>query len=69
MITLNGKQIKGLLYFACPDEGDPDQLGSEITIDYFPGGENDPETGEPIPSGYYAWFSEYPEEGSIYLEP
>lgn len=69
MIVLTGKQIKDLLDFACPDEGDEDQLKSDIAIEFYEAGEHDESTKEPFRQGYYAFLVEYPEEGSIFLEP
>jgi hypothetical protein len=61
-IILTGKQIKDLVEFCCPDDGDEDQLESEIVIQYFPN------SFKKFKAGTYAWFAEYPEEGSINLD-
>jgi len=68
--TLTGKQLRELVEFVCPD-GDEDQLETEISIQYI---EKEPykqmiknEENIEFKPGYYAWLSDYPEEGSIYL--
>jgi len=66
MITLTGQQIVELAEFAVPDNIGS-QLETEITIEWNPGGRTDPETGDKIEAGYYAWFTEYPEEGALKL--
>ncbi len=67
-VNLTGNQVKQLAEFVYPDEDD-EQLETLVSVQYFDTEATDKETGEKRPKGYYAWLSEYPEEGSIYLEP
>ena len=60
-VTLNGHAIKDLVSFVCPDEGDTDQLETEVTIDWMP--ERKSTDGDQLSAGYYAFLTEYPEEG------
>lgn len=62
-LGINGYQIKRLLDFV--DNEDE----SEVTLAYVDherpdGNSND---GEMMPKGLYAWYTDYPEEGSMWL--
>ncbi|MCA8177493.1 hypothetical protein LGM48_24540 [Burkholderia multivorans] len=57
-LTLTGAQLLEALDFIAPDR-DPDQLESEVTIQYGEG-----HTGK----GMYCWCTEYPDEGAIFLD-
>jgi len=62
-VAINGYQIKRLLDFVDSDNE------AELTLQYVDherpdGNSND---GEVMPEGLYAWFSEYPDEGSLWL--
>lgn len=62
-LDINGYQIKRLLDFV--DNEDE----SEVTLQYVDherpdGNSND---GEIMPKGLYAWYTDYPEEGSMWL--
>jgi hypothetical protein len=59
-ISLNGVQIAALLDFT------DRELDAQITLGHFDDRRPDSE-GNPMPAGLYAWFTEYPEEGAIYL--
>lgn len=67
-VCLNGKQLRDLVEFVCPDGGDTDELETEVSIRYFYNKSIDDETQEVLQPGYYACLAEYPEEGSIYLD-
>jgi len=63
MIHINGYQIKRLLDFIDGEDETP------LTLDFVDherpdGNSND---GEIMPAGLYAWFTEYPDEGSLWL--
>lgn len=63
-ITLNYSQVvQALECFG--GEVDPE---TEVCIQWFDAAPNCPETGEKMPAGYYLFFTEYPEEGRIYLD-
>lgn len=67
-VTLTGRQIKNALEFVNPDgDRDLDQLECELTIRYFPAS-TDQEMGEKMPAGYWAFFTDYPDEGRIDLD-
>lgn len=57
MITLNLNQIKILLEMC----GDDDEITTELVIEERADGYHG--------SGLYAYDSEYPEEGSVFLDP
>lgn len=59
-ITLTASQLKEAFDFIAPDD-EVGQLETEITIEYF----GNEELVDKV--GYYAYATEYPEEGSIYL--
>lgn len=59
IITLSCKQLFEAARFGAPDENDNDQLETEISIAWF----NDGHSG----AGYYAYYSDLPEEGCIFL--
>ena len=62
MIILNVKQLRDALDYANPDGPEAtDQLDTEISIDFFP--ERISVEGKPMPAGFYAWLTEYPDEG------
>lgn len=66
-ITLTGAQIRNLLELVNPDgDDDEDQLETEATIQWMP--ERVSEEGGPMAAGYYAWITEYPEEGVFPLD-
>ena len=60
MIHMTGYQIHRLWDFV---DAEPD---AQVTLDVFPE-RPDLETGEKMPAGLYAWFTDYPDEGSIWL--
>jgi hypothetical protein len=63
-ITLSAAQLREVLDFINPDgEQDAAQMEDEVSIEYFEARTSD--DGEFIPAGYFAWVTEYPEEGSI----
>jgi hypothetical protein len=61
-ISLNGYQIRRLWDFVDAEDE------AEIEIEYVdyerPDGNSD---GEIMPAGLYAWFRDYPDEGSLWL--
>jgi len=57
-ITLTAKQLKSALEFVAPD-GTEDQLKQEVSIGWISRKESN--------IGYYAWLTEEPGEGSIFL--
>lgn len=57
-ITLTCKELLEVVNFGAPD-GDDEQLETEMTIQYSDNGHSG--------AGYYAYYSEYPEEGAIKL--
>lgn len=59
-IIINGYQIERLRDFV---DAEPE---AEVTLGAFPE-RPDMETGEKMPAGLYAWFADYPDEGSIWL--
>lgn len=59
-ITLNGHELRNALQLATDD------LETAISIQYKQDGKDI--DGEDAPAGYYAWYHEYPEEGSIRLD-
>ena len=61
-ITLSGRELRDALRFVNPDEGDAEQLDAEVTLFYRKHDEAT-ECGEPLPSGWYCYMTEYPEEG------
>lgn len=64
VIRLNGHQLLAALDFIAPDRTD-DQLETDACIQYGPARTDDGETEGP---GYFCWYSEYPEEGSLFLD-
>ncbi len=58
-IQLTGLQVQHLWDF-CGGE-----LDAEVTIDRLEARTST--DGEPMPAGLYAWFTEYPEEGCLFL--
>ncbi|MCP1117009.1 hypothetical protein [Robbsia andropogonis] len=59
--TLSGHELLAALDFIAPDRDTPehaDQLDGEVTIQY-----GDGHTGK----GYYAWCTDYADEGSVFL--
>lgn len=65
-ITLTAPQLRQALDFVNPDKGDADQQEDRLTIAWA---KESTSEGETRPAGLYAWFTEYPEEGAIYLDP
>lgn len=69
-VTLNGRQVAELYDFmdlgAERTHSLTDGYVTDISIQWFD--ERPPVDGLPSPAGYYAWFTEYPEEGSLYLD-
>lgn len=61
-ITFNGAQLAQLRDFT------DDERDAEISIGWFQERMPDSE-GNEMPAGHYAWFTEHPEEGAIYLQP
>lgn len=62
MVTLNAKQIRDLLNYVNPDGPEyEDQMETDVSIDWMESRTS--EEGEPMSAGYYAWLTEYPEEG------
>lgn len=62
-LILTGRQLRDALSYVNPDEGDEYQLDTEIS--FFYRSEADVSTdGDPLPIGWYCYFSEYPEEGA-----
>lgn len=59
-MELTGYQIKCLADFT-----DGEDI-AEIIVEHFEASK-DAETGEHMPAGLYAYFTEYPEEGRLYL--
>jgi hypothetical protein len=59
-LTLTGYQIEQLADFV---DGERD---TELTLAHFPKRPPDAD-GNEMPAGLYAWFSEYPDEGSLHL--
>lgn len=59
-LSLNGFQIKALMDMVA---GESD---SQITVAHFPA-DKDAETGEPMPEGLWAFYTEHPEEGRFFL--
>lgn len=57
-ITLSAAQIQDLMDFM--GDADPE---TEITITHFPEPWHDKHEGTDEPAGFYAYFTEYPEEG------
>lgn len=67
-ITLSAKQVKNLLEFGAPDhETETEQLETEVTIFELKEPQKCIDTGDDMPAGIYAYLTEYPEEGSVYL--
>lgn len=67
-INITAKEILELLEYAAPDrEKDPEQLETQMTLWTAKEPYKDAETGEERPAGIYAYFSEYPEEGSVFI--
>lgn len=65
LVTLTGWQVRHLWDFLDLSGGDSDDE-SDVTVQWFD--EQPPDAdGEPFPAGYYAYFTEYPEEGRLYL--
>jgi len=64
-ITLNGFQLRDALEFLAPD-GTDEQLEQEVSIQWGPQRTHDEGTD---PEGFYCWLTEYPDEGSIPLDP
>lgn len=60
-VQITGWQVKHLLDFM---DGEDE---AELTLEHFAEERKDSETGEAMPPGLYAWFTEYPEEGSLLL--
>ncbi|HBM1162286.1 TPA: hypothetical protein LUC54_003291 [Acinetobacter baumannii] len=58
-VELTCEQLYAAANFGSPDN-DPDLIDTEVTIAWFESGHSG--------SGYYAYISEYPEEGAIKLE-
>jgi len=61
-ITLDGAQIAQLQGFA------DNEMDAQISIGWFPERKPDAD-GNEMPEGYYAWFTEYPDDGALLLEP
>ncbi|MBJ8450294.1 hypothetical protein I6M90_01105 [Acinetobacter bereziniae] len=59
-VTLTCSELLEAFQFGAPDgEGDEDQMVTEMTIEWFEDGHSG--------KGYYAYYSELPEEGAIKL--
>lgn len=58
-MNINGFQLMHLADFV---DGERE---TELTLEVFP--EHTANNGEHMPAGLYAWFSEYPEEGKLWL--
>lgn len=59
-IVLTCSQLLEAFQFGAPDgESDEDQMATEMAIKWF----NDGHSG----AGYYCYYSDYPEEGAIFL--
>ena len=68
-MILTGKQLRDALAFIAPDVGDEDQLETEAIFHKVETAFTCPETGELRPAGIYVGLAEYPEEGSVQLDP
>ena len=66
-LTLNARQLHQAHELANPDSGDTDQEEAEVTIAWMPAGVDT--DGAATPQGFYAWLTEYPEEGALFLDP
>lgn len=61
-MTLSAKQLREALELCAPDDGDLDQLETEVTF-FFREKDEISDEGEPMPRGWYCYLSEYPEDG------
>lgn len=61
LITLTGYQIRTILDMVDAEDE------AEITISYIDYDRPCVDSGEVMPAGLYAWFTDYPDEGSLYL--
>ncbi|WP_315075607.1 hypothetical protein [Acinetobacter guillouiae] len=60
VVTLTCSELLEAFQFGAPDgEGDEDQMATDMTIEWFEDGHSG--------KGYYAYYSELPEEGAIKL--
>ncbi|WEI24183.1 hypothetical protein PYR74_09925 [Acinetobacter bereziniae] len=60
VVTLTCSELLEAFQFGAPDgESDEDQMATEMTIEWFEEGHSG--------KGYYAYYSELPEEGAIKL--
>lgn len=59
-VTLTCAQLLEAFRFGAPDEDDPEQLKTEMTIIWSDVGHSG--------KGYYCYYSELPEEGAIFLD-
>jgi hypothetical protein len=59
-VTLTCAQLLEAFRFGAPDEDDPEQLKTEMTITWSDVGHSG--------KGYYCYYSELPEEGAIFLD-
>lgn len=59
IIHLTGYQLRAALEFIAPDEPDDDQMEAQVSLQYGTGLDG---------LGWYAWHSDYPEEGAILLD-
>lgn len=64
-VTLNGRQIAAVYDFMDLAAGSASGYETDVSIQWFE--ERPPVDGEPSPAGYYAWITDYPEEGSLHL--
>lgn len=61
--VLSAAQLRDALEFVNPDgPDDADQLETELSFFYRPKAETSTD-GDPLPSGWYCYITEYPEEG------
>lgn len=68
-MVITGKQLRDAMAFIVPDAEDDDQLETEARFFVMADDFTCPETGEVRPAGLYVGLAEYPEEGSVYLNP
>jgi hypothetical protein len=59
-VTLTCAQLLEAFRFGAPDEDNPEQLKTEMTITWSDVGHSG--------KGYYCYYSELPEEGAIFLD-
>jgi hypothetical protein len=67
-LEINGAQVAALVDFLDLN-GTPEARETPLSLCYYDEERKDKHEGDTMPPGLYAWFTEYPEEGQLWLDP